>query len=340
MSPYSDRRYLASKKTVDDRALNKDVLARLRTELSLQAESPVRVLEIGGGLGTMVARLVDWNVLPRADYELVDADAHLLDDARDWLAAWAKPTGYVLDDSADGVRIRSACADVSLTFVRAEIGEYLNRDPASPPADGLVSGRSGSPPADGLVSGRSGSPPADLLIANAFMDLVDVPTVLPGLLRRVAPGGLCWFSINYDGETILLPEHSDDATFMRVYNRSMDERIRFGRPAGDSKTGRRMFHHLARAGATVLAAGASDWVVHPQARESPASGNAYEADEEYFLHHIIHTIEEELERHAEIEPQALSRWGALRHDQARRGELVYVAHQLDFVARCAGKTAP
>jgi len=314
MSTYSDRRYLASKKTVDDRALNKDVLARLRTELSLQAESPVRVLEIGGGLGTMIARLVDWNVLRHADYELVDADGQLLDEARDWLAAWAKPKGYTLDASAEGVRIRVPAVDVSISFVRAEIGEYLNREP--------------------------GASSADLLIVNAFLDLVHVPTVLPGLLRRAAPGGLCWFSINYDGETILLPEHPDDAMFMRIYNRSMDERVRFGRPAGDSKTGRRMFHHLARAGATVLAAGASDWVVHPQARESPAPGNTYEADEEYFLHHIIHTIEEELERHAEIEPRALSRWGAVRHEQARRGELVYVAHQLDFVARCAGKTAP
>jgi hypothetical protein len=131
----------------------------------------------------------------------------------------------------------------------------------------------------------------------------------------------------------------------------MDERVRFGRPAGDSKTGRRMFHHLARAGATLLAAGASDWVVHARAQESESiasgddaakspSGDRYDGDEEYFLHHIVHTIEEELERHAEIEPQALSQWGALRHDQARRGDLVYVAHQLDFVARRAGTTAP
>jgi hypothetical protein len=102
-----------------------------------------------------------------------------------------------------------------------------------------------------------------------------------------------------------------------------------------------MFHHLARAGATLIAAGASDWVVHARAHESEsiAPGDRYDGDEEYFLHHIVHTIEEELEQHAEIEPQALSQWGALRHDQARRGDLVYVAHQLDFVARRAGTTA-
>ena len=61
MSSYSDRRW--PQKTVDDRALNR-TSRRLRTELSFHAESPVRGNRIGG-LGTMVARLVDWSVLTR-----------------------------------------------------------------------------------------------------------------------------------------------------------------------------------------------------------------------------------------------------------------------------------
>ena len=48
-----------------------------------------------------------------------------------------------------------------------------------------------------------------------------------------------------------------------------------GQPSGDSRTGRRLFHALRACGAEVLAAGSSDWVVHPV-------GGAYLHDEAYF----------------------------------------------------------
>ena len=52
---------------------------------------------------------------------------------------------------------------------------------------------------------------------------------------------------------------------------SMGERVRHGRPAGDSRSGRHLFAHLRRAGARLLAAGASDWVVHAQPSGYPAA---------------------------------------------------------------------
>ena len=99
-----------------------------------------------------------------------------------------------------------------------------------------------------------------MLIANAVLDLVDVPAVLPGLLRLLVPGGVYWFTINYDGESIFAPGHPYDDQIMRAYHRDMDERIRYGRPAGESRTGRRLFHHLrdcggARAGGGVVGLG-------------------------------------------------------------------------------------
>ena len=102
---------------------------------------------------------------------------------------------------------------------------------------------------------------ADVLIANAVLDLVDVPAVLPGLLRLLVPGGAYWFTINYDGESIFEPSHPHDDQIMQAYHRDMGERFRYGRPAGESRTGRRLFHHLRAAGAPALAAGSSDWVV-------------------------------------------------------------------------------
>src|SRR5580700_2799901 len=79
-------RYLAAKTTVDDRALNGHVLAELRR---LMPSGAPRVLEVGAGLGTMVARLMDWGVVAAGDYMLLDADRPLLDHSRRWLRDWA-----------------------------------------------------------------------------------------------------------------------------------------------------------------------------------------------------------------------------------------------------------
>src|SRR2546429_343186 len=127
--------------------------------------------------------------------------------------------------------------------------------------------------------------PADVLIANAVLDLVDVPAILPGLLRLLVPGGVYWFTINYDGESIFEPGHPHDDQVMQAYHRDMDERVRYGRPAGESRTGRRLFHHLRAAGAPALAAGASDWV------GSAGPDGEYPGGEGLVLRQILSTIQ-------------------------------------------------
>src|ERR1700726_937903 len=79
-------RYLAAKTTVDDRALNRQVLAKL---CRLMPAGAPRVLEVGAGLGTMVARLLDWGVVGAGEYILLDTDRELLDCSRQWLLDWA-----------------------------------------------------------------------------------------------------------------------------------------------------------------------------------------------------------------------------------------------------------
>src|SRR5207247_5199347 len=83
-------RYLAAKTTVDDRALNRHVLAELRRLMPVGAP---QVLEVGAGLGTMVARLMVWAVVGTGEYILLDADRPLLDDSRRWRGAWAAARG-------------------------------------------------------------------------------------------------------------------------------------------------------------------------------------------------------------------------------------------------------
>jgi hypothetical protein len=112
---------------------------------------------------------------------------------------------------------------------------------------------------------------------------------------------------------------------MQAYHRDMDERFRYGRPAGESRTGRRLFHYLRAAGAPALAAGSSDWVV-----SAGPDGN-YPGDEAYFLGSILDTIENALRNR--VEPADLADWLAERRRQLAAGELVYIAHQLDFAGR-------
>jgi hypothetical protein len=160
---------------------------------------------------------------------------------------------------------------------------------------------------------------------------VDVPAILPGLLRLLVPGGVYWFTVNYDGESVFAPGHPHDDQVMRAYHRDMDERVRYGRPAGESRTGRHLFHHLRAAKAPALAAGSSDWIV------SAGPDGSYPGDEANFVRDILGTIRDALRsRHDWVDPVDLADWLAVRDRQLAAGELVYIAHQLDFAGRSPG----
>ena len=290
-------RFLAAKTTVDDRALNRHVLAELGR---LMPAGAPRVLEVGAGLGTMVARLMDWGLISAGEYTLLDVDRQLLDDARRRLCDGAAARGVRSGPLPDGLRV----GDLRVRLVHAELGTYLK-------------------------AGHRAS--ADVLVASSVLDLVDVPAVLPELLRLLTPGGLYWFTINYDGESIFAPDHPFDDRIMRAYHRDMDERFRYGGPPGESRTGRRLFHYLRAAGAPALAAGSSDWVIsaHPDRH--------YPGEEAYFLRRILNTIGDALRNRPDrVEPADLADWLAVRGRQLAAGDLVYIAHQLDFVGRSPG----
>jgi len=290
--PYT--RYLAAKKSVDDRSLNRHVLADLR---GLLPPGPCRVLEVGAGLGTMVARVLEWQLVTAGEYTLLDVDRRLLRDSRTWLCEWAGARGLPADPLPDGVRL----GDLRVRLVEAELGSYLDAGHGDP---------------------------ADLVVAHAFLDLVDVPEVLPGLLRLLVPGGVYWFTVTFDGESIFQPDHPHDGEVLGAYHRSMDDRVRYGRSAGESRTGRHLFGHLRAAGVPALSAGASDWVV------MAGPDGTYPDDEAYFLETVVQTVQDELAGPAA--PAGLADWLADRRRQLAAGELVYLAHQLDVAGRGPG----
>ena len=287
MAPDPDRsfaRYLEAKRTVDDRALNVRVWDRLRTELLVFQEdrtSPLNVLEIGGGVGTMVERLRYAAMLGPCEYTLLDSDPEMIDAAE--------------------IRLTRS-PEMDIHFEIADAFEYL-ADP-----------------------GQQGS--RDLIVANAVLDLTDLNQSLPVLMNALKPGGLLYSSINYDGMTTFAPAIDEwlDTQIERLYNRSMNKRRSDGTEPIGSRCGRELIPALREFGAQVLEAGSSDWVVF-------ADHNGYHADEEYFLRHILGFVEDELVGHVELDRESFASWLAKRYFQVRTGELVYIAHQIDVLAR-------
>jgi SAM-dependent methyltransferase len=299
---YSFARYLSAKKTVDDRALNKTVLQSLLSALSaVPASEPLRVLEIGAGIGTMVERALDWGIIRHAAaYTALDSEPENITEAGVRIPVWARKNGFhVTAESPGAIALKKDRKDVSVSLLQADVFDFM----AHTQSRGTW----------------------DLLIANAFLDLVDVPATLPDLFSLLKPGGLFYFTITFDGSTILQPDLDPllDAQVEALYHETMDRRIIRGKLSGDSRTGRHFFQHAKDAGAEIVAAGASDWVVH-------AGPQGYTGDEAFFLHFIVNTMRGALAGHPELNRERFEQWIQQRHAQIDEGTLVYIAHQMDF----------
>jgi hypothetical protein len=294
---YSFPRYLLSKQTVDDRALNKDVVHALRVHLPPE---PVSIIEVGAGIGTMLKRVVDWDIFCSGHYTLVDSIEQNIDYAREWIPQWAAEAGLSATSTGqDSLQLCGAGREIQVSLVCADVFDFIGKNRR----------------------------PADVLLAHAFLDLLPMPESLEALLSLTK--GLAWLTINFDGMSSFQPviHPALDEKIERLYHASMDARP----TGGDSLLGRRLFQYLRAANAEILAAGASDWVVYGR-------DGRYPADEEYFLQFILHFFESSLKECAELERPVLESWLAKRQEQIERGELVYIAHQMDMLVRPASLT--
>jgi hypothetical protein len=289
---YSFPRYLLSKQTVDDRALNRGVLEALKVNLPRR---PLQVIEIGAGMGNMVARLLSWDVITKADYTLVEAMEENIRFALEWIPKWASGAGLKAERVADNhLRVFDKTREVAIHLECADVFDFISKNTA----------------------------PADLLIAHAVLDLFQMPESLPKLLSLTKD--LAWLTVIFDGVTSFEPTIDDrlDDQIERLYHETMDKRA----TGGDSRAGRHLFAHLRKADAHILAVGPSDWVVHAQ-------DGKYPNDEEYFLYFILHFFEESLSGHSALDAVAFANWLSKRREQVQNGGLVYIAHQMDFLVR-------
>lgn len=294
-----DPRYLQAKKSIDDRALNHHVLETLGQALPhATASEPLQVLELGAGIGTMFERLVDRGLLTGpSTYLATDMDPGQLRVAEKYLSQWAKTCGHSLSWLGACGQLTTTRASISLTLKPVQAEELANR--------------------------AASLGPFHLILAHAVLDLIDFSTVLPQLLSRLTPGGLAYFTCNFDGETVFLPECEGEEEMLRRYHQSMESRL-----TGASHTGRRLLYFLQRSGLEILDAGSSDWIIHPR-------GGGYTIDETFFLHAIIETVERELAKDTS-NPSGLTKlatWSDLRHQQVETGELSFMARHLDILVR-------
>jgi len=289
---YSFPHYLLSKQTVDDRALNKDVLNALRVHMPPE---PVSIIEVGGGIGTMLKRLIQWGILCNGDYILVDAMEANITYARAWIPQWAAEAGLSVERFRQNeLRLCDPARDVRISLKCADVFDFIQRN----------------------------EKPVNLLIAHAFLDLLPMPESLEKLFLLTQ--GLAWLTLNFDGMTTLAPivDNLLDEKIEQFYHATMDMRP----TGGDSRTGRKLFEHFHALNAEIISAGASDWVVH-------TTRGKYPAEEQYFLHFILNFFESSLKSHAKLDATEFENWLAKRHAQIERGELVYIAHQMDFLVK-------
>ncbi|MFC7185806.1 hypothetical protein [Halorubrum yunnanense] len=331
--PAAFRRYLRAKRTVDDRALDRRLVGLLRERLADRAaatDGPLRVLEVGAGTGTMVARLIDWEVLPPGEtrYVAVDRDAEALAGVGPFLREWAA-------DRRAPTSIDEAAADEPDALVVETDARTVAVEPAAADAVAYAAERSGE---------------WDALIGMALLDVLDLDG-LGTLLGALAPDGTYYFPITFDGGTRFRPSHPADRAIERRYHAHMD-----AKPGGSSRAGGDALARLRGIeGASLLGVAGSDWAVRPVEGAGRGTGTdaRYPRDEAFFLRHILDTVEaavgEVIDGSAGASPAAgsledpdaepaaeLDEWVARRRRQVDAGELVYLTHQLDLLGRVDG----
>jgi hypothetical protein len=245
----------------------------------------------------MVERLLEWGLAEKVTYLGIDSQAENILAAEKRIWDWGSKNDYLMSLETDQITLCKAESFWQVRFQKADVTTF-----------------------------QANSGFYNLLIANAFMDLIDVPSALDRFAHWLASDGLFYFTINFDGVTIFEPisDLELETKLISLYHQSMDERQVHGQRSGDSQTGRHMFTYLRNSGAKILSAGASDWVVYPVR-------DGYPADEAYFLQCILSFFEHTLKGHAALKQDELDNWLMERYRQIERAELTYIAHQLDFL---------
>ena len=176
-------RYLAAKRSVDNRAYSR----RVRETLLSACPPAPRIVEAGCGTGVTVPRLLEWN-LTGFEYHGVDIDEGVIAFARKVRPKELRTMGYDAIETEHGGRVDGA----NFTF---EVGDALEVLPDAG---------------------------ADLFFAQSFADLVSPERVVETIERVLVPGGLAYLPLTFDGGTIFAPTHPADDEVECAYHAAID----------------------------------------------------------------------------------------------------------------------
>jgi SAM-dependent methyltransferase len=289
------QRYLRSKETVDDRTLDHHVWTEFTDALTRWSGREIRVLELGGGIGSMLKRIIDLNPHGLTSYTLVDQKDKNILHAKNYLSSLPYCEINLSNRNEDRLSLNPEAKCTTVNLICNTIEDWLR---------------------------KCGGQSFNVLILQSILDLLSTKALLSSLKPLLHDHCLIYSPNNFDGLTHFLPSHPLDEKVIGAYHASMDNSDRDG-----SQTGRKLPPVFREQGYTLKALGSSDWTVLGDVNQG-----AYSHDEGYFLKCILYFIEDSLTDSKCIDPKDLEDWLSTRHKQLDHGQLIYIAHQLDLLA--------
>jgi SAM-dependent methyltransferase len=290
--------YLEAKLALDDRSLNTDVRQTALERLT-PASAVLRWVDVGTGTGSMIRRLLNADLHRAVEITALDRDGTLLEIASSKIFEELVRLKYEVQRRRDFIEARKADRKIRVDFRCCRLLDF-----------------------------EPGTACYDLVTAHAFMDIVPIGPAVSHFASWLAAGGVFYATLNYDGDTALLPLYGDSAfedAALTGYDASMEKRRVDARATGGARSGRRLHNALREGDFDVLAYGSSDWDITPRA-------GIYRDRDADVLHALLATIRTESERNPTIDSEKLARWYASRSAQIETGELGMIVHQLDVAA--------
>jgi len=288
--------FLQAKFALDERSLNREVRGAFLD--ALRSLPRIQCLDVGAGTCATLRRLLNSPLTTPLYLTALDRDPGLLDIARQEAAGWLRALG--LESCMEkGVIQTQGERLMAIRFAAGELKDYR--------PDRFY----------------------NVITAHAFLDIAPLPEALRLFAAWLQPGGYLYASINYDGDTALLPEYDDAAFEARLlghYNHTMELRRVDGQATGGAYCGRRLHGLLPEYDFDMLACGSSDWNITPFLGE-------YRDGDAICLTAVLELIRGEAQSSGLFHQDQLDRWRENRLRLLRRRRLGLIIHQLDLLAR-------
>lgn len=291
--------YLKAKYALDNRSFNSAVNAVFLS--TLEHRTRLSCLDVGTGTGAMLGRIIDANPQLSLTLTGLDYQSDLLTIAHTKIRRLLEKQGFSVSPDGNDICGKGLNREIRISFECEYLDKYL------------------------LKSNHA----FDLITTHAVMDLLPLRPTLEKFANNLTDGGLLYATINYDGDTSLLPVYVDQ-TFERQlldnYNASMENRRISDELTGGAYAGRRLHAALTNMSFKIIAVGSSDWNI------TPLDG-AYRDQDDICLIALLDMIRGENARCMGVDVSALSDWYQHRLHQLDQGQLGMIVHQLDILAR-------